>query len=181
MSRSFVSDLKRFFQRTPFLAARNMREDVQPTMDASLEWPLFPILQNLGYTAAAGSNTKILASPRSGTHVVMVYAFFTTDVPAIGDASALFIKQKNVATGISATNLSIVNLTPGRGLIPLINSVAVDDNGLFLTGVRTVYVPAGFELVHLYSGAAGGEAVTLRTQRYEFPETQPVTSLISAF
>lgn len=178
MSRPSMSDLKRFFNRTPFLAGQVMKDEVTPTMDASLEWPLAPVLRNNGYTALAGTNLRTLASPRKGTHMLVVYGFFTTSAPAAGDFSVLFIQQKGVPTAVNAANLMVVELAAGRLNVPLINSVAQDAAGIFSQGVRSVYIPHGFELIHAYTGAAGGEVVTLRSMDYTFPETQPLSTLI---
>lgn len=176
--RNYPTDLQKFFQRTPFLAGYAMLPEVQGVMDLSLEWPLKLQPKNFDYVAVAGANRTVIAAPQQGTHLMVAYALFTTSVAAVGQQSTLFIQQGSVPTAQQAINLQVVRLIVNRNVVPLVNTNAVADDGLFLEGIGAVYLPFPFQLVHTYGAAAGGENCTLRTGEYAFPETQPLSTII---
>jgi hypothetical protein len=170
------SDIHRFFNRTPSLAVRSMREDVQGTMDLSLNWPLAPLPKTFDYVAIAGTNNVTIAAPDTGTHMMVTFGMFTTSMPELGQASVLFLQEKN--TPLMPVQLQIVQLTPGRTQVPLVNGNTLGNDGIVLSGIRQVYVPAGYFLIHSYTAAIGGETVGLNTLNFIFPETQPLSTLL---
>jgi hypothetical protein len=170
------TDLERFIQRTPFLAGKAMRADCQPVMDVTIAWPLAPQLSKTTAAATAGTNTTTLVMPDTGTHVVVDFANFTTSAPVLGQTSVLALQEKN--TPLQPIPLQTVQLAPGRTIVPLVGGFVVGTDGLALTGMRRVYVPAGYMLVHSYTGAIGGETLTFEFSIYVFAETQPVAMLL---
>jgi len=166
------TDLQRWFQRLPFLAGRSMREDVTPTMDATQAWPLDPLFELITQTSTAGTHERTLVEPDNGKHVIVDVANFTTNSPAVGQSSVLFLKAKN--TPLQPIPLQTVQLVPGRTIVPLVGGFVVGADGLALRGVRRVYVPAGYMLMHAYTAAIGTETLTYELLTYVFPETQPV-------
>lgn len=173
---SKASDLQKFFNRTPYLAARALREDAQGTMDVSLNWPLQPLPANFTYTAILGTNSITLAQPETGKHQLVTVGVFETDTPRLGESSVLFLQEKNQP--LMPVQLQIVRLVPGRNQVPLIGGCCVGDDGLLLRGEPTIYVPAGFMLIHSYTTTVAGATVELQTLNLIFPETQPLTSLL---
>lgn len=175
------TELQTRFNQRGFLAGRNMLGDAYPTMDVSLSWPLIPQLSTQRVVLPLGVPTFILlARPTQGRHAVITRATLTLGAPTAGDSVRLIFRRTIASTAADPGDIILSTFVGINGnFIPLIGGAATV-TGVQIIGSRPVYVPPGFDCAFIATSAAG-DSGGLNWILGEFPETQPLTSLLAGF
>lgn len=176
--------LQNYFNRTPYLAARELGPGVQGIMDVSAPWPLPLQVQNIEYTASVGDNRIDVVQPAQGFHTLVTHLSFAFLPGGGGVLASLTLRDasKNFAVGSQAL-LHIVDLVvvPALTLGSVVHvGGSVFDNGVQVAGLtRPVYVPFPFSLMHLFASTAADPGMRIEFVSLTLPETQPFSSLLA--
>jgi hypothetical protein len=175
------TELQNRFNQRGFLAGRNMLGDAYPVMDVSLIWPLPIQLNHSTLTLGAGvANYTVLAKPTVGRHMMILRASLGVLAPAANDSFGVIFRRSLSITTADPNDVVLNAYFGNNGFsIPLVGGGSTLN--LFQTlGCKPVYVPAGYECA-LISTSAAGDTGQLNWITSEFPETQPLTSLLGGY
>jgi hypothetical protein len=178
-----ASSLQARVNMRQFLAGRHMKEDSYGTLDVSLEWPLTPTLDFKNDVQGTGGFLfQHIVSPKPGFHSLLTNLFIDTLLVFAGDSFELRLTPAGSNTGLAALTYQVVTRShfwPARTNYAVIGGIAIEEpaNGGIAVGARPVYVPENWSLDMVYF-SPGGE-INIRSQYYEFPASQPLTSLLS--
>lgn len=154
---------------------------VQGVMDTSVQWPLNQLLKVFDYTAAAGTNSKVISAPPNQFHELIISAYFT--ISSGGTAQSVLFTTNSANSGPTA-NQGISRIALGASLtqVPLIGTGQFYGGSVVVTGTSLpFYVPFPYTVTHSVVGAVGGESVTLRTISIRLPASQPFQALLDLF
>jgi hypothetical protein len=154
---------------------------VQGVMDTSVQWPLNQQLKVFDYTAAAGTNSRVLSAPPNQFHELLISAYFTISVG--GTAQSVLFTTNAANSGPTANQgISRILLSATLTQVPLIGPGQFYGGSVVVTGTTApFYVPFPYTVTHSVVGAAGGESVTLRTISLRLPASQPLQALLELF
>lgn len=156
---------------------------VQGTMDVSQQWPLAENLRVFDFTAIAGTNQVVISNPPATFHELIINCFFTTNTAGATHSNLFKTNSKNSGptANITLARFDLTNLTQIAyiGGFYFQNVAAATAGNIFQSGLKAVYIPFPYTLTVSYTGATGGEVVTLRTLSMRLPGSQPFEALLN--
>ena len=148
--------------------------DVISVLDVSRDWPHVPTTLNRDYVTIAGSVATPIYAPAIGRHglVVFLSAGINVGFPATDRIQLIWDRNPSAPPGFQITEWN----GTAAVLIGLIGVNAVN-TGVAQSGVRPVYVPAGYQITVNHTSVAGGQNITCRAQVYDLPDYLPMVRL----
>lgn len=158
--------------------------EVRPTVETSLYWPLEYLPLNLDYTTAAGTNRTEMGPPE-GRHWLMLHLFVSAGENGNTKFSVAFLERQSDASGdgITIHRSSLASMDAGNTAVigsfnmEIHSDPAAAETQIHQTGLRPLYIPPNWNLVHAFTGLVGGNTATIRAIVIELPENQPFGAL----